>query len=68
MAADNKLVMAIMAKKKKPSEKEDSEVEEGPSDDVETAAEELLAAVAAKDAKGVASALRSAFDIISSEE
>lgn len=59
------LILAKVAPKEKP-EADEPETEDG--DGLEAAAEELLAAVAAKDAKALAEALRSAFAICGGEE
>lgn len=59
MLGDSKTLAAVVLKAKvKPAPEPEPDL-----DPLEVAAEELLAAVEAKDTKGVAEALRSAFDI-----
>lgn len=64
MIGDPKKMAALILAEKKGEESEpEGEVEEGPPDALETAAEELVEAVGSKDKKAVAAALRNAFEI-----
>lgn len=71
MASNPKLLAAALGAGPKSSPK-DAPAEENPVDaspsGLQMAAEELLSAVEAKDARGVESALRSAFEILSVSE
>lgn len=67
MAVNSKLLAGIMAGPKS-EETEEAAPEESMGSGLDVAAEELVAAVEAKDAAGVASALRSAFEVLRAEE
>jgi hypothetical protein len=71
MARNDKLLASALAAgpKSKPEEEapEENALDASPSG-LQMAAEELLSAIEAKDARGVESALRSAFDMLSVSE
>lgn len=67
MPMDMESLAKTMVKPGGPKEPEPGESDQGPDVGVEAAAEELLAAVQAGDAKGVASALRNAVQMCMTE-